>query len=289
MQSHPLLDELVLQLKIRGLSADTVAAYKENVTYFVKYYKGKKSSELNIRDVLTYQFHLKENKRQAPSYINQQIASIKFFANHVLKKDWKFDEIPHCKEVRNLPAVLSRNEVWRLLHATSNLKHKTMLETAYATGMRPHEICRMQAVHIQSSESLIYIPKGKGSKSRHVMLSTNLLSSLRRYWKEHPTTKESWLFPCDNDPTKLMQVDTLSSVFRRCRKKARISDEASLYSLRHTFATHLLEDGVNLRTIQQLMGHASVESTVIYLHVAKLTISQTVSPLDRLVAQQAKR
>lgn len=273
------LRELSMQLKIRGLSDDTVECYTENVGYFLKYFKGRKASSLRIRDVHEYQLFLKETKKHAHSYVNQQVASIKFFLTHVLKKKWDFSEIPYLKEVRRLPVVLSKEEVWKLFHATSNLKHKTMLSTMYATGMRPHELCLMRYHDIRKDDMMVRVAHGKGGKERYVMLSKHIYTLLRRYWIEYPVEKRIWLFPADAG-TRPMQVDTLSSIFRKCRKKARINGAASLYSIRHSFATHLLEDGCNLRVIQQLMGHASIESTIIYLHVAKMTIAKTISPFD---------
>jgi site-specific recombinase XerD len=279
MKKH--MTDFITQLKIRGLSQDTIEKYTENLSYFFFFYKNHSIQTMTMEEIFSYIIYLKEVKQQASSYINQQTASVKFFFRYVIKKDWNFDHIPYLKEHRKLPVVLSKQEIARLFDATQNVKHLALLSTMYGTGMRPKELCLLKIEDIKPDQGVILIKNGKGGKQRLVMLSSELQKILVRYETEWLEDRSHFLFPGE-DSSHPITVDTVSAVFRYCKKKANIIGNSSLYSLRHAFATHLLEAGTNLRVIQTLLGHASCESTILYLQVASETVSKTVSPLDSI-------
>lgn len=275
------IDEFQKQQRIRGMSERTVAGYTENLGHFLSFYRGRTPASLAVADIHNYVLHLKEAKGQSHSYINQQIASVKFFCRHVLRKAWNFDAIPYLKVHRNLPVVLNQDEITRVLNGATNLKHKAIIATLYATGMRNNELTWLKPADIKSQDMVIEVTHGKGGRQRLVKLSPQLLELLRRYWREYPGDKSHWVFPGER-PTERLQGDTVTAIFRRCRKRARVSAKASAHTMRHCFATHSLEQGTDIRVIQHLMGHAAIGSTVIYLQVAKTMIARTPSPFDTL-------
>ena len=273
------IDEFVKQLRIRGRSEKTVLGYVQSLDYFLKYHKGIRPSELTIRNIHNYQLHLCQRKKHANAYVNSQTAAIKFFCRYVLNKDWNFDLIPYMKDTRSMPVVMSKLEISRLLRAAMNIKHRTMFSTMYATGMRPAELLNLRVSDIHTSDKVIHVRHGKGSKDRYVMLSGRLLIELRHFWMLAKPHSNGLLFTGENQKVP-MQVDSLSMAFRRLKVQANVREDAHLYSLRHSFATHLLEQGVDLRVIQKLMGHADIASTCIYLQVAKEFVAKVVSPFD---------
>jgi integrase len=208
---------LIYHLKLRNYTEATLEAYEENFKYFMKHYKGRKPSLMTIKDIQNYQFHLMNVKKLSPVYINQQICTVKFYFREVLNKKWEYKLVPTLKEPRNLPVVLSRNEVKRLLHAPSNIKHKTIFWIMYSTGMRPCELVKLQGRDIIKDDMAIFIRNGKGHKQRYVPLSPKVYELLRRYWKENKENKTLWLFP-GLDHTKPMKEEAVSSTFRLYKK-----------------------------------------------------------------------
>ena len=277
----PHIAELIKQMRIRGLSEKTILVYAENIEYFFKYYRGKKPKDLSIKDINNYQYYLCHKKRHKASYVNSQTAAIKFYCRYVLKRDWDWRIIPYMKDKRKLPVIISRDDIKTLLSSSKNIKHRAIITTLYATGIRPIELTNLKTADIQSKEKVIHIRHGKGDKDRYVMLSDQLLKVLRQYWLVVKPDKEGYLFEGEK-PGSRLNVDSVSTIFRRLKQESKIAKKAYCYSLRHSFATHLLEDGTDIRVIQKLMGHSDISTTVRYLQVAKSFVASVKSPLDTL-------
>ncbi|MBI2191483.1 MAG: tyrosine-type recombinase/integrase, partial [Planctomycetes bacterium] len=221
-------------------------------------------------------------RKQAFSSCNQSLAGIRFFYKHVLRREDLDLRVPARRSGR-LPEPLSRGEVGRLIEATTNLKHRVMLMTAYGTGLRVSELVHLKPEDIHSERMLIRVEQGKGRKDRYTLLSSRLLEELRCYWRIYrPTT---WLFP-SRDVSRPFSATGVQQVYYRAKRSAGIHRGHGIHCLRHSFATHLLEAGVDLPTIQCLMGHTRLETTARYLHVTSQHLASVSSPLDLLRSPQ---
>ena len=275
-----LRDTMQKDMDIRGLSPRTQSTYLGCMKGFVKFYM-KSPDQLDLNDIYKYQVYLVQQKKASWSFFNQSVCALRFFYKTTLNKDWDVKHIPFQKKGKKLPVVLSKEEVQSILHAVSNLKHKAILQTLYGAGLRIQEALNLSYKDIDSSRMLIRVRQGKGKKDRYVMLSEKLLNTLRVYWKASQPKPVLYLFP-GRDPTKPLTSETVQRVMKRIIKKAGITKTATPHVLRHSFATHLLEDGYDVRKIQFLLGHKSLQSTCTYTHVARDFLQKTTSPLDTL-------
>ena len=282
---HPYVVKFVQQLVIRGRSSKTIDGYTQSLCYFLKRLKGRTPSSITIADINDYQHYLATVKKQANSYVNAQTGSIKFFCQYVLNKEWDYSKIPYKKVHSKLPIVLSKESVVRLLASATNPKHRALLAIMYGSGMRPFEVVALKVAdfHVQTDEKTIHVRNGKGGKDRHVNCPAFVLKVLSKYYRQlkKQNIQSEWLFP-GIDSNKHLDSETIGAIYRRLKPIAKIHDDSCCYSLRHSFATHSLEDGVDIRTIQEIMGHSSLEVTMIYLKIAKKRIAATKSPLDSL-------
>ena len=267
------------ELRIRGLAENTRRSYLEKMRRFVRHFM-RPPDQLTAEDVKQYQLFLTKGRRMPWSTFNVHVCALRFFYRHVLRVDWSVEQIPYHKTGKKLPVVLSGEEVVALLDAATNLKHRAILMTLYSAGLRASEATHLRLSDIDSQRMMIRISQGKGRKDRYVMLSRKLLETLRRYWLE--SRPNPWLFPGQGscNPISYKYVDRL---FARAKNKAGIRKHVVPHSLRHSFATHLLEHGVNIRVIQRLLGHRSLRSTEVYTHVAESFVRDTQSPLDDLL------
>ena len=265
-------------LQIRGYSPGTRDVYLRCVERFVRHYM-RPPDELTLEDINRYQLHLTRDLKVSWTTFNQTVYALRFFYRVSLKKDWDVRHIPHQKPGHRLPEILSPEEVVALFNAVSNLKHRAILMTIYAGGLRVSEITRLRVRDIDSRRMLIRIEQSKRRRDRYVMLSPYLLSVLREYWRA--VRPRDVLFPARNSDRPLTR-DAVHDAFGKARKNARITKRVSPHSLRHAYATHLLEAGANLRVIQMLLGHKSLRTTEVYTHVARTYLQDTPSPLDRL-------
>lgn len=271
-------DQFENDLQIRGYSRNTVNQYVYCVRNLVKHFM-LPPDELTVQDVNNFQLYLTRTRKVAWSTFNIYVFAIRFFFLKTLKKDWKIDFIPYQKTGRKLPEVLNVEELFSLFESVSNLKHRAILMTAYSAGLRVSEVVHLKISDIDSQRMMIRVDQGKGRKDRYVPLSEILLPVLREYWKTVRTPE--WLFEGQKPNTPLNRASA-ERVFKKAKSKAGITKNVSIHSLRHSFATHLLEKGTDIRTIQRLLGHRSLYSTMIYTHVAKNYVTQTGSPLDKL-------
>ena len=274
----PLRQRMLEDLQIRNYAPTTVAAYIRSVAEFAKHF-GKSPDQLGAEHIRAYQlFLVKEKGVSLPTYI-QVVCGLRFFYTNTLQRQIGIERIPLPRYAKKLPVILSREEVKLLLEAPKHLGYRTMLTTMYAAGPRVSEVASLKVGDIDSSRNVLWIRGGKGRKDRQALLPPKLLELLRVYWRwKRPA---DWLFPSE----KPGQPISCKSIFLACRKAAQdagISKAIHPHSLRHAFATHLLEAGVDLRTIQLLLGHAKLETTARYLHVADTSVRSTISPLELL-------
>lgn len=274
-----LQDRMDRELRIRGYAENTRKSYIGRMRCFVRHFM-RSPDELTAEHVKQYQLFLTKDKRVSWSTFNVHVCAIRFFYREVLRVDWNVEHIPYQKRGRKLPVILSGEEVRALLDTTTNLKHRALLMTLYSAGLRTGEAIHLQLADIDSGRMMIRVDEGKGRKDRYVMLSERLLLTLRRYWREYQPAL--WLFP-GQDPSRPLTRGSVDKLFARARERAGIEKRVSPHSLRHAFATHLLERGVNIRVIQRLLGHRSLRSTEIYTHVAESYVRDTKSPLDDLL------
>jgi len=232
-----------------------------------------------MREVRAFLLDLTQVRKVAFSTFNQALNAVRFFFTEVLKQPLALDDFHFQKQPRRLPVVMSDEEVRRLLECAHSLRDRALFEAAYATGMRLGELTRLLITDIDSRRMVIRVKQGKGRKDRYVMLSASLLETLRGYWRQ--ARPRRYLFPGDGGDRPLCH-SAAQKAFGRTKVAAGITKPVSFHTLRHSFATHLMEDGVNVRTIQSLLGHRSLQTTERYTHVAETYLHQMRSPLDRL-------
>jgi integrase/recombinase XerD len=279
-------DQMKQNLELRNYSKHTVTNYLDHMKNFIKFHM-KDPSHIELHDVKAYQVFLVYSKKVSFSTFNLAVCSIKYFYRHILDTGWKIDQIPYQKKVKSLPNVLSRQEVTRIIAAAANLKNKAIIETLYATGARLSELVNLKVTDIDSNRMVVRIDQGKGKKDRYVMLSKTLLATLREYWKYENPKPKTYLFP-GTHLNKHFSKRSVQRIVKETTLRAHIDKTVTPHILRHSFATHLLEDGFNIRIIQKLLGHKSLRATELYTHVAENYINQTISPLDSLFHSENK-
>lgn len=273
----PLRRRMIDDMSLRNLSPATQRSYLHAVTKFSRYF-GRSPERLGLEDVRTFQVHLVSQGISWGS-LNQIVCALRFFYGITLDRGEIPERIVYARMPRKLPTILSADEVVRFLEAVPSLKARAALTTAYAAGLRASEVASLRTCNIESDRMLIQIRHGKGARDRTVMLSPQLLEILRTYWRL--ARPQDWLFP-GRTPDKPIDVSVLFAACRSATKAAGLTKRVSVHSLRHSFATHLLESGVDIRIIQVLLGHRNLSTTALYTQVATSTIAATQSPLDRL-------
>ncbi len=279
-QLSPLRRRMIDDMTVRNLSPATQRSYLHAVAKFSRYF-GHSPDRLDIEDVRAFQVYLVSRGISWPA-LNQTVCALRFFYGVTLNRPEIPERIAYAREPRKLPVILGADEVVRFLEAVPSLKTRTALTTAYATGLRASEAVGLKVADIDSSRMLIQVRHGKGAKDRAVMLSPQLLSILRTYWRL--ARPKEWLFP-GRDESKPIDVQVLHAACRSATRAAGLAKRVTVHTLRHSFATHLLESVVDIRIIQVLLGHNSLSTTARYTQVATTTIAKTQSPLDRLALE----
>jgi integrase/recombinase XerD len=276
----PLRRRMIEDMTIRNLSRSTQQSYIYAVAKFSRHF-GRSPDLLGMEEVRAYQLHLIERK-YSWTHINQVACALRFFYGITLGQKEALERIVAGKAPEKLPPVLNSEEVVRFLQAVVGLRNRVALTTAYAAGLRIGEVARLKVAAIDSGRMLLHIESAKGGKDRYAMLSPRLLEILRAYWKR--ARPSLWLFP-GQEPGSHVSRGALQSACRAARQRARIGKRVTTHSLRHSFATHLLESGTDIRIIQVLLGHSHLETTARYAQVATGLIAGTPSPFDALTLE----
>jgi integrase/recombinase XerD len=274
----PLRRRMIQDMQLRNFAPGSVNVYVNCAARFARHF-AKSPESLGPEDVRAFLLHLIEQRRVSWAYYNLHLQALRFLYNVTLGRPAALEHVTCPRRPKRLPVVLSPDELARFFAAVGNLKHRASLMTAYAAGLRVAEVAALQVSDIDSQRMVLRVRQGKGRKDRYVMLSPVLLEILRAYWKA--ARPQTWLFPNPSGDGPL----TPAAVMKACRRAGRASGlekHVTVHTLRHSFATHLLEAGTDLRTIQVLLGHDSPRTTAVYAHVSPAAVRATVSPLDRL-------
>lgn len=264
-------------LKLKRYSPHTVKNYIHCFTVFLNYFQAEDIEALPKSKILA--FLLKQSEQEiSSSYQNQLVNSIKFFYEKVLGRNSEYYDIPRPKKEHTLPNVLSEEEIIKIFNTVSNIKHKSILYLLYSGGLRLSEIINLKITDIDSKRNLIFIRGGKGKKDRTTLLSQTLLTTLREYYREYKP--KDYLF--EGEPGGKYSPRSVQNIFKKALKLSGIKKHATVHTLRHSFATHLLERGTDLRYIQELLGHANSKTTEVYTHISKKGLDKIISPLDNL-------
>ena len=275
-------EQILLRMKedilLRGLSKNTLESYTLNARIFLEYCN-RPTEQLNEHDIRNFLLYLINVKKSSPGTVNSYSAAIRFLFAVTFNRTLNYLQIPRQKKRKTFPEILTREEVFAIIESCKNIKHKAMLTVVYSSGLRVSEAAALKIQHIDSKNMRLFVDYGKGGKDRYTLLSEACLSVLRKYWKIYlPKHSEGWLFLGTYNVSHITS-DGIESAFNKAVKRTNITKNVSIHTLRHAFATHLLEDGATLLQIKELLGHSSIQSTTIYLHLANIT-SNVKSPLD---------
>ena len=271
------------ELQRRNYSEATTRYYIRKVEAFARHFR-RPPDRLGPQHIREYQAHLFAKRKLSPGSVTNHLCALRFFYIQTLKKPWSIADTPYPKKAHRLPTILSQEEVAQLIDAASTPFHRTLLMTLYATGVRNAELTRLKISDVDSQRMVIHVQGGKGRQDRDVMLSPVLLEELRAHWRRL-RKKSVWLFPGNRWHTADHPIDTKTPrhACQQAARRAGIKKKVYPHVLRHCFATHLLEAGADLHTIQILLGHHDLKETAIYLHLSQRHLHATASPLDALV------
>ena len=271
------------ELERRNYSQSTVSAYVRTIRDLARYFN-RPPDQLRPEQLRHYQAYLFRERKLAPNTMIQRTAALRFFYVTTLRRPWSIAETPYPRKTVRLPKILSPGQVSKLIDAADSVFHHVLLMALYATGLRRAELAHLKLSDINRERMVIHVKGGKGRKDRDVMLSPTLLEELDRYLKELRQPPDVWLFPGNSWHTGKKPITTkvIWSACREAARRAGLGDEIHPHTLRHCFATHLLESGTDLRTIQLLLGHRDLEETTLYLQLSNAHMNATASPLDQL-------
>jgi site-specific recombinase XerD len=264
---------------LRGLAYRTRKSYLESVSNFAKFY-GRSPARITEPECQSYLLHLLQERKLAHSSCNVVACALQFLYRVTLKHPQAQFNLPRPRVPQRLPQILSRQEVAAIFENAANLKHRAFLMTTYGAGLRLSEACHLKIGDIDSDRMTLRVEQGKGAKDRYTLLSPGLLRELRRYWIVHRPTL--WLFARPRNPQMPMLPKSADRIFHAAKDRAGITKQCGIHGLRHAFATHLLEGGVDVHTIQRLLGHGSLSTTARYFHLAQKHLSGANAPLDLL-------
>lgn len=271
-----LKERLLKDLQLKGITPGVQKKYLREFSNLENYFS-KSPEELSEEEVKRYLVHLMEERNITRGTYRTYVAGIKFLYNTTLNRADMVDRIQYPKAQKKLPLVLDLSEVQAIFSVTENIKHKALLMITYSSGLRISEAARLKVTDIDSKRMLVYVRLGKGAKDRYSILSQTALDCLRQYWREY--RPKEWLFEGEKDNTHIT-ISSIYQIFQKAKKRAGITKKACVHTLRHSFATHLIEAGTSLHHVQLLLGHRSPTTTTVYLHVSKMNLAKVVSPLD---------
>lgn len=263
-------------MDLRGFAPSTQKLYLMHLQHFFKHFNTS-FEERNYDHVREYLLNAIKVRKLSSEYINASYSAIRFLYESVFERDWNMKHVPRLKKSRKLPKVLSMDEVKLIFNSTQNLKHKAIFVTTYSAGLRVSEVANLRVSDINSKNMQIFIRQGKGNKDRYAILSHTALNILREYYKVYKPI--DWLFP-GQYPSKPIHTRTIQNVFKESLIKSGIKKDATPHTLRHSFATHLIENDTNILKVKELLGHDNINTTIQYIHLAKNDVFSIVSPID---------
>jgi len=276
LEMSKLREQMLVDLQLKGITPGVQKKYLREVSNLAKYF-GKSPEKLGEQEVKEYLVYLLEERKLSRGTYRNYVSGIKFFYKTTLNREEVVEKIRYPKDKKTLPAVFDLSEVKALLSAVENLKHRAILTIMYSAGLRIAETARLRVTDIDSKRMMVWVQQGKGGKDRYTLLSEIALDCLRQYWREyHP---KEWLFEGQKQDTHIT-ISSIYQIFLDAKKRAGIKKPASPHTLRHSFATHLIETGTSLHHVQLLLGHRSPTTTTVYLHVSRINLAQVTSPLD---------
>ncbi len=276
-----LRDQMLVDLQLCGAKPRTQKTYLREAENLAKYFN-RSPAELGEDELKEYMLYLMRERHLSEGTFRFYVAALKFLYRTTLKREWVVEKIKCPRRERKLPVVLDLSEVESIFSVTKNLKHKAMLMITYSSGLRVSETARLKMTDIDSKRMMVKISQGKGGKDRYSILSQTTLEHLRQYWKKYRPTE--WLFEGQKKDDHITS-HSIQLMFYAAKKRAGITKPVSVHTLRHSFATHLIEAGTSLHHVQLLLGHRSPTTTTVYLHVSRLNLAQVISPLDRAANQ----
>lgn len=274
----PLRQRMLEDLQILGRAENTQKAYIQQIKKFAEHF-GRSPEHLGLEEIRAYQIYLLQHKQASRNHICLFVAAARFLYHKTLGRNWEINRIPYPKKTKAIPEVLSEQQVKKLLEVFSNRKHRALLTTIYAAGLRVSEACGLRVADIESDRMLLRVNQGKGAKDRYVPLSDTLLVKLREYWEQYRPTH--YLFP-----GRRGKPISSRHIYRVCvdaGRAAGIRQTVNPHLLRHSFATHLMDRGANILQVQAILGHASIRTTALYIHLSKKYLQRAVNPLDLLM------
>lgn len=276
MTNEQALKRMTEMMDLRGFAPSTQRTYLMHLRHLTNHFSTP-FCDMGYDHVKDFLVHAINIRKLSCEYVNSAYSSIRFLYETVFERDWNMRHIPRVKKKRKFPEVLSKEDINKLFNAVSNVKHKAMLVVAYSAGLRVNEVAKLKITDIDSKNMQIFIRQAKGNKDRYALLSNTTLELLRKYYKlYHP---KEWLFPGQN-PNYPISTRTIQAAFNDAKKIAGINQRATPHTLRHSFATHLIEQGTNLLTVKDLLGHESVDTTAMYIHLARRDVLGVRSPFD---------
>jgi site-specific recombinase XerD len=284
-QQPGLFETVRQEMRLRNYSQKTIKAYLSCLRMFIRHIRPKHPRDATDSDLRAFLLFLIEHEQYASATVNQVINALRLLYVDLYGRPMVLGKLPRPKKERKLPVVLNEAEVWRLFDRLHNLKHKAMLMLVYSAGLRVGEVVRLHWEDLDEQRHMIHIRGGKGKKDRYTILSDIIVQALQRYWKEHQPRE--WLFE-GQEAGKPYSIRSAEHVFQTAARRAGISKDVSIHSLRHAFATHMLEHGTDLRYIQDLLGHESIKTTEIYTHVSRRKVALLQSPIEHLMNPELK-
>lgn len=269
-------------MRIRHLSPRTIITYLNYLNFYLTYFKNQTPEDLSTEDIKTFLMSLIARKYSV-SYLKGMLGSLKNFYTYTLGLEWNTTGIPMPRQSKKLPVVLSQEEICKMIFGTKNIKHRAIISTLYTSGLRISEFLNLMPVDIESNRMQIKVRAGKGNKDRFTILSNFTLELLREYWKQY--RPEKWLFEGLKAGKKYSKT-SVRKIVKRAAEKAGVKKTVSVHTLRHSFATHLLENGVDIVLIKNLLGHTSIKTTMIYLQIRKIPELNFTHPFDTFLNTQ---
>lgn len=283
MTKEEVLAKLKFDVELRGLSKSTLDEYLTKAKLFQDYFD-KPATELNVEDVRQFLHYLSTVKKLAPESVNSYNSGLRFLYGVTLNASLNPRQIPRHRKPHKLPDILTKEEIQTLFNACDNLRDKCILMTLYGAGLRLSEVASLKVSDIKSDKMQLFIRNAKGSKDRYAILSQANLEVLRAYWKAY--RPKEWLFYSRNHTGTHITPRAVQNLFRKYINKAKITKNVTVHTLRHSFATHLLESGTSIYHIKQLLGHSNINTTCVYLHLVKIESLNVTSPLDQIAESE---